>query len=452
MLQIAFLLAELVSSSALLPPLQFRSPQRISQLRCIAPAQDDETDALVLTQPPPSAAAAAVSASLSLLVIAASFSLVEPVHAASATAAATAVLPPSIIFETAAKKALGGGISGFFAGIVQVLLLMWLRTTMNYQYRNGGSTRDALAALYAEGGLRRFYRGVSFALIQTPLSRFGDTAANTGVLALLADSTLPVGVRTAFASAAAAAWRIGLTPIDTLKTTLQVKGAEGYDQVSAKVKEEGPGVLFQGALANAAASFVGNYPWYLTFNSLNEMLPTFGEDLPLKLARTAVLGIAAAGVSDTISNSIRVLKTVRAALVSLIASLVSLIASLVSVIASLLSLIASLIRCARRRRRRSRTARRHSKSSRLTAGKASSGGASARGSSPMRSKRPCLRSCGSSARSTSPRADCWEQRSFRHRSRALNLLGVRGPPRPSRADGFKFRTRIINYEHLSVSP
>jgi hypothetical protein len=130
---------------------------------------------------------------------------------------------------------LGGGISGFFAGIVQVLLLMWLRTTMNYQYRNGGSTRDALAALYAEGGLRRFYRGVSFALIQTPLSRFGDTAANTGVLALLADSTLPVGVRTAFASAAAAAWRIGLTPIDTLKTTLQVKGAEGYDQVSAKV-------------------------------------------------------------------------------------------------------------------------------------------------------------------------------------------------------------------------
>ena len=307
------LVAALASSSALLPPLQFRSPQRISQLRCIAPAQDDETDALVLTQPPPSAAAAAVTASLSLLAIAASFSLVEPVHAASATAAATAVLPPSIIFETAAKKALGGGISGFFAGIVQVLLLMWLRTTMNYQYRNGGSTRDALAALYAEGGLRRFYRGVSFALIQTPLSRFGDTAANTGVLALLADSTLPVGVRTAFASAAAAAWRIGLTPIDTLKTTLQVKGAEGYDQVSAKVKEEGPGVLYQGALANAAASFVGNYPWYLTFNSLNEMLPTFGEDLPLKLARTAVLGIAAAGVSDTISNSIRVLKTVRAA-------------------------------------------------------------------------------------------------------------------------------------------
>ena len=31
--------------------------------------------------------------------------------------------------------------------------------------------------------------------------------------------------------------------------------------------------LYQGALANALASFAGNYPWFLTFNSLNEALP-----------------------------------------------------------------------------------------------------------------------------------------------------------------------------------
>jgi len=235
---------------------------------------------------------------------------VEPAAATAASVAAIP-LPASEIFAKAARRALGGGISGFLAGIVQVILLMWLRTTMNYQYRNGGSAREALSALYEEGGVRRFYRGVSFALVQTPLSRFGDTAANSGVLALLADSTLPVGVRTAFASAAAATWRIGLTPLDTMKTTLQVKGAEGYEQVAAKVADEGPTVLFQGALANAAASFVGNYPWYLTFNTLNERLPSFGEDVPLKLARSAVLGIAAAGVSDCISNSLRVLKTTR---------------------------------------------------------------------------------------------------------------------------------------------
>ena len=28
-----------------------------------------------------------------------------------------------------------------------------------------------------------------------------------------------------------------------------------------KVKSEGVGVLYQGALANALASFVGSYPW-----------------------------------------------------------------------------------------------------------------------------------------------------------------------------------------------
>jgi hypothetical protein len=39
--------------------------------------------------------------------------------------------------------------------------------------------------LYADGGIPRFYRGVLPALIQGPLSRFGDTAANTGMLTLL---------------------------------------------------------------------------------------------------------------------------------------------------------------------------------------------------------------------------------------------------------------------------
>ena len=53
---------------------------------------------------------------------------------------------------------------------------MWMRTTMNYQYANGGTLTNALQTLYKEGGIPRFYRGVSFAIIQNPLSRFGDTA------------------------------------------------------------------------------------------------------------------------------------------------------------------------------------------------------------------------------------------------------------------------------------
>jgi hypothetical protein len=48
----------------------------------------------------------------------------------------------------------------------QVLSLMWLRTTVNYQYRFGTNTRVALRTLYADGGVRRFYRGVGPALLQ----------------------------------------------------------------------------------------------------------------------------------------------------------------------------------------------------------------------------------------------------------------------------------------------
>ena len=56
---------------------------------------------------------------------------------------------------------------------------MWLRTAVNYQYRFGGTTQDALSTLYREGGIRRLYQGLQLAIIQGPLSRFGDTAANT---------------------------------------------------------------------------------------------------------------------------------------------------------------------------------------------------------------------------------------------------------------------------------
>ena len=92
---------------------------------------------------------------------------------------------------------------------------------MNYQYRNGTTFPQALRAIYADGGIPRFYRGVLPALFQGPLSRFGDTAANTGVLTLLdnleSTKNMNVGVKTVAASAAAACFRIFLMPIDTVK-------------------------------------------------------------------------------------------------------------------------------------------------------------------------------------------------------------------------------------------
>ena len=128
-----------------------------------------------------------------------------------------------------------------------------------------------MKTLYADGGIPRFYRGVLPALLQGPLSRFGDTAANTGILTLLDhyDSTrdLPVGVKTVAASASAAIFRIFLMPIDTTKTTMQVTGK--FSAVVDKVKSKGPLTLYNGALAAASATFVGHYPWYEHFVVVN---------------------------------------------------------------------------------------------------------------------------------------------------------------------------------------
>lgn len=102
---------------------------------------------------------------------------------------------------------------------------------MNYQYRYGTTTAEAIKTLYADGGFSRYYQGLSAALIQGPAARFGDTAANAGMLALLGSNTffkkLPAIIKTGFASLCAAAFRMVLTPIDTIKTTLQTEGKPG---------------------------------------------------------------------------------------------------------------------------------------------------------------------------------------------------------------------------------
>ena len=90
----------------------------------------------------------------------------------------------------ALKRALGGGLSGAAAMVLQVLLLMVslersrpatikvtsddrqpLRTIMNYQYRFGTTFTVASKTLYADGGFGRYYQGLGAALIQgTPLA------------------------------------------------------------------------------------------------------------------------------------------------------------------------------------------------------------------------------------------------------------------------------------------
>ena len=172
--------------------------------------------------------------------------------------------------RAAARKAVDGGAAGAMAQVINVGALIWMRTTVNYQYRHGKTTTEAFRFLYNDGGrglggILRFYRGIGPALLQAPLARFGDTAANAGTLTLLdsldATRDAPVWAKTAAASVAAGGFRILLMPIDACKTVMQVEGAQGMTLLRAKIAASGPRVLWAGALGSAGATLVGHYPW-----------------------------------------------------------------------------------------------------------------------------------------------------------------------------------------------
>lgn len=47
----------------------------------------------------------------------------------------------------------------------------------------------------------------------------------------------------------------------------QVEGKHGFQALVKKVKTGGVPVLYHGALAASAATFVGHYPWFFTVRS-----------------------------------------------------------------------------------------------------------------------------------------------------------------------------------------
>ena len=174
------------------------------------------------------------------------------------------------------------------------------------------------------------------------------------------ENVLPIFARTALGSIAAGLFRILLLPVDAAKTCLQVDGPAGWANLKQRVATDGPSTLFSGAVAASAATAVGHYPWFLTYNFLSEKLPTAKESLaswsayvntahsvsdavltsqlttsaaaaaapvdPLvflaeiasgadativTLLRSAFIGLCASSLSDVCSNSLRVLKTAR---------------------------------------------------------------------------------------------------------------------------------------------
>jgi hypothetical protein len=209
-----------------------------------------------------------------------------------------------------------GGIFAASAGLVQVLTLMWLRTTVNYQYRYGVPLLEAIPKLYAEGGIPRFYKGIAYAIILGPLSKFGATAANEGskVLVESFESDRPASAQlyaSLLGTALTVLWRIFLMPLETCKTVLQVDGTKGFDKLMKRVGGS-PLVLFQGSAASILVTATSHYPWFYVYNMLDAALAK-KERVVDVILRSALIGFLSSAASDTVSNCVRIIKTVKQA-------------------------------------------------------------------------------------------------------------------------------------------
>ncbi|KAF9790806.1 mitochondrial carrier domain-containing protein [Thelephora terrestris] len=207
---------------------------------------------------------------------------------------------PRFDYKWALWRALGGGLTGAIAALIQVVTLMPLRTTLNHQHRSGTTITKAIKTLHSNGSYSRYYQGLPVALIYRILARFGDTAANVGILALLGSNTstgpLPSPIKTVFASLCATAFRFIITPIDTVCTTFQVEGKSGLKSLRKRIKERGITCLWSGVAATATISFVEHYFWFATYNYLREELKK-QHTVEWVLSRQAFIGFCASLVS-----------------------------------------------------------------------------------------------------------------------------------------------------------
>ncbi|GMH94345.1 hypothetical protein TrST_g2692 [Triparma strigata] len=218
-------------------------------------------------------------------------------------------MAPPLLFT----KALTSSVSAAKSSLLQVTLLMWTRTTMNHQYRYGGTFLTSLKTLTSSGGLPRLYSGLPFALLQVPLSRFFDVLSNEVCTTFLLPN-VPLPLKSFAGSVVASLFRFVITPVDTVKSTLQVNGKKGLEEIL----EEGGGIgrLYRGGGGNAVASLVGHYPFFLTYNFLTDLIPEAaktveGEGLLIFLGYRAAVGVGASAASDCVSNVVRILKTYR---------------------------------------------------------------------------------------------------------------------------------------------
>lgn len=91
-----------------------------------------------------------------------------------------------------------------------------------------------------------------------------------------------------------------------------MEGKTGLPKLIAKYRANGIGAYYHGSLAAAAATLVGHYPWFLIHNYLSEVLPK-QTDFIGKMKRNAFIGFCSSVVSDTCSNSFKVVKVYKQA-------------------------------------------------------------------------------------------------------------------------------------------
>ena len=214
------------------------------------------------------------------------------------------------IYSKSREKIIKGGLAGSSAAAVQVTSLLWLRTTLNYQYTNGITTTDALKQLYKQGGISRFYRGYIPALILASSARFTDTFANVGALEMTKHTNMPLYVKTGMSSIVAGCCRSILMPLDVIKTNYQVKGKKGFHIVKENIKKNGKRVLWNGTMAQCTATVVGHFPWFFTYNYLNEKYPP-RENKYEELLKQGAIGFCSSLSSDVFVNVFKVMKTTK---------------------------------------------------------------------------------------------------------------------------------------------
>ncbi len=110
-------------------------------------------------------------------------------------------------------------------------------------------------------------------------------------------------------------WRAVLMPIDTCKTVAQVEGSVGLHNLITEVYKGHWYLLFEGTIATLLATFIGHYPWFFVHNYLESTLikPT---QIYSQVLRHGFIGFISSAISDTTSNSLRVIKTVKQAVAS----------------------------------------------------------------------------------------------------------------------------------------